>query len=200
MLKENTYITLADLKKRGWTDSIIRNMHLQPDKVVKNPRFSKAAPMKLYLISQIEMCEKTEQFAALTDKSKNRKIGASKAVETKTKKLFAYVDNLQIKVNFLPEPILTEKAIYVYNNWQKNRPSVIKGNNEGFHANKNSDGDFLDRIKSNYIRHNLTNYDDILEEIKGKTGITEVYPELKKRVQERIREEWNRQKSNVCCK
>jgi hypothetical protein len=197
MLKENMYITLSDLKKRGWTDNIIQKMQLQPDKVVKNPCFSKAPPMKLFLISQVENCEKTEQFAALVDKSKRRKIGASKAVKTKTKKLFAFIDSVEIKVQFVPEPLLTEKAIHAYNTWQNNRPSVINGNNEGFYADINSDSSFLDRIKSNYIRHNLTNYDEILEEIKGKTGITEVYPELKKRVQERIKEEWNRQKSNV---
>lgn len=197
MLEENTHITLSDLKKRGWTNTVIQDMQLQPDKLVKNPRFSKAAPMKLYLISQVQKCEETDEFAAIMNKSKRRKVGASKAVETKIKKLFAYVDNIEIKVQFLSEPSLTENAIRAYNTWQNNRPSVINGNNEAFHATSVSDSDFLARIRVNYIRHNLTNYDKILDDIKGKTGITEVYPELKKRVQERIKSEWNQQKTVV---
>lgn len=167
-------------------------MNLLPDKLTKNPHYIKAAPMKLYLVSKIEEFEKSEHFCNLIIKSQSRKKGAEKAVETKIAKLYKYVETVEIEIEFVPEPKVTYDAIDAYNDWQVNRPSVINGKNDYREATKNSDEGFLSRIRGNYIRHNLTNYDDILAVIKGHTGISEVYPDLKNKVMTRINIEWER--------
>lgn len=195
MEEKTEYISLSTLKERGWTDSIIKKMGLEPDKLVRNPHYRSASPMKLYALKRIEELEKSEQFIVLFSKAKPRKDAAKKAISTKIAKLFAYVDSIEIEVEYIPEPQLTRDAIDAYNMWQANRPSVANGKREGFRAGKDSDKAFLARIKSNYIRHNLTNYNEILEDIKGQVGISEAYPELKKRVQDRIATEWNNQKN-----
>lgn len=186
MEDKNEYITLTNLKNRGWTNSIIKKMDLQADKQAQNPYYKKAAPVKLFLVDRIEDLENSEQFIALITKSKPRKEAAKNAVDTKIVNLFAYIENVPVIVEYVSEPELTYYAISAYNNWQCNRPSVVNGNNDGNHANINSDKAFLARIRTNYIRHNLTNYDSILAKIGGKVGISEVYPELKKRVMARI--------------
>lgn len=187
---EEEYITITNLKERGWTDGIIKKMVLTADKETSNPYYKKAAPMKLFLLKRIEDLEKTEQFKELQSKSESRKAGAKKAVETKTAKLYRYVETVPIEIKYIPEPELTQTAIISYNQWQANRPSVLNGNRDYTVASENSDKEFLDRIRKNYIRHNLTNYDDVLAEIKGKIGISEVYHILKKKVMDRIDNEW----------
>ena len=146
--------------------------------------------MKLYFSNKLEELEKTEQFCNLIAKSQSRKDGAKKAVETKIAKLYNYVETVPIEIEFTPEPKVTYEAIEAYNIWQENRPSVINGNNSYQEAFIKSDEVFLCRIRGNYIRHNLTNYDEILAVIKGHTGISEVYPDLKKKVMSRINAEW----------
>jgi hypothetical protein len=187
---EDEFITLSALKDRGWTDSIIKKMNVLPDKIAKNPHYLKASPMKLYMVSKIEEFEKSEQFCNLIVKSQSRKEGAKKAVETKIAKLYKYVETVSIEIEFVPEPQVTYEAIEAYNIWQENRPSIINGNKSYQEATINSDDGFLGRIRGNYIRHNLTNYDDILAEIKGHTGISEVYPDLKNKVMTRINIKW----------
>jgi len=182
---EDNYITLSGLKERGWTDSIIKKMNLLPDKSTKNPRYNKAAPMKLYLVSKIEELEKSEQFCNLITKSQSRKKGAEKAVETKIAKLYKYVETVPIEIEFVPEPQVTIDAINAYNDWHD-----FDLNNCINPASLNSDELFLMRIRGNYIRHNLTNYDEILAVLKGHTGIKEVYPDLKRKVMNRIDSEW----------
>jgi hypothetical protein len=181
---EDNYITLSGLKERGWTDSIIKKMNLLPDKLTKNPRYNKAAPMKLYLISRIEEIEKTEQFSDLSVKSQSRKKSAEKAVETKIAKLYKYVETVPIEIEYVPEPQVTLDAINAYNDWHDFDYNYVNP------VSLDSDEMFLTRIRGNYIRHNLTNYDEILAEIKGHTGIKEVYPDLKRKVMSRIDSEW----------
>ena len=59
------------------------------------------------------------------------------------------------------------------------RDSIGKSNYIELHE---VDPDTLTRITNNYIRHELTNYDEILESIKGKVGISEGYIKLKENV------------------
>jgi hypothetical protein len=182
---EDEYLTLSGLKERGWTDSIVKKMNLLPDKLAKNPHYLKAAPMKLYLVSGIEELEKSEQFCNLITKSQSRKEGAKKAVETKIAKLYKYVETVPIEIEFVPEPQVTIDAINAYNDWHD-----YDFDNYTNSVTLNSDELFLMRIRGNYIRHNLTNYEEILAVIKGHTGISEVYPDLKRKVMKRISMEW----------
>lgn len=191
---KNDYVTKTGLKERGWTDSIIKKMGVVPDREAPNPHYRSAAPTKLYLISKIEKLENTPEFKELIEKSQKRKLGAQKAVETKKQNLLKQVEDLAIEVAYIPEPDLTDLAIFSYNEWQTNRPSVINGNNDFLMATRDSDAAFLHRIRQNFIRHNLTNYDELLRVIKGKVGVTDAYIALKGKVLFRIRAEWERKK------
>lgn len=192
MEDNNDYIILATLKKRGWTDSMIKKLALTPDKLVRNPRYKKAASMKIFSLQKVERLERTELFNMLLAKSRKRKKSAAKAVETKRTNLFSYVESVPIIIKYIPEPQVTTDAIESYNYWQSRRPSIVKGKNSFVPANMESDDFFINRIRSNYIRHKLTNYDEILKVIKGHVGVGEGYFTLKRKVMDRIDTEWSK--------
>ncbi len=104
--------------------------------------------------------------------------------------LFAYIEMVSIKIKYVPEPILTQLAINEYNNWNNSYGVRFR------YLTENSKPEVLDRIKKNYIRHNLTNYDEILREIKGLEGAGKVYPILKWKVMNRIDTEWSKRQQN----
>ena len=56
---------------------------------------------------------------------------------------------------------LKEEAENDFEEWQESRPSVEKGNRKPNEFNGNV---------TNYVRHNFTNYDEIISENEGKSG------------------------------
>lgn len=190
-MDKKEYITKTQLKERGWTDSIIKKMDLKHDMEKDNPFYKKSAPMKLYSINKIKKIEKTKTFQELYKKVLKRKKSAQKSVKTKKEKILQFANDVDIKIDYMDDKKLTRAAIESYNSWNYNRPSVLFGNVHFEPASFDSDEDFLHRIKNNYIRHKLTNYDDILIQIKSKVGKSEAYELIKNRVEERIQEKWN---------
>lgn len=162
-------ITKTELKKRGWTDTIIEKTNLKPEFITPKTIY--------YSLSNVKRIERTKRFQLLYQESQRRKMTAKKAVETKTQKLLNYVDNVEIKIKYMDDRYITKNAIDAYNYW--NRHSDKK-------ASLYSDEFFLKRIKMNYVRHELTNYEEILEELGGKVGKNEAYYLIKKRIKNRI--------------
>jgi hypothetical protein len=58
-----TYLTMAGLRERGWTDGMIREYLGEPDDTRANPRYSSAAPMKLYLAERADAAESSPEWA-----------------------------------------------------------------------------------------------------------------------------------------
>ena len=58
-----TCLTTASLRERGWTDAMIREYLGEPDATRPNPRYSSAAPMKLYLAERAEAAEASAEWA-----------------------------------------------------------------------------------------------------------------------------------------
>ncbi|AKB75785.1 hypothetical protein MSLAZ_2524 [Methanosarcina lacustris Z-7289] len=177
---EVEYINKSTLKERGWTDSIMKEMKLLPDKEVPNPHYPNATPMKLYHIKRIEELENTEQFRNLIAKCRSRK-GKKVTAESVHRKLYSYVETVEIEVEYVPDIKLTEDEISLY--------YLVHESNRDEVATIYSDED-LDRIHWNYILDNLTNYNDILVEIERHAGIAEIYLYLENRVRDRIIEKW----------
>lgn len=176
------YINLSTLKERGWTDSIIKEMKLYPDKTTPNPHIINSAPMKLYNKKRIEELENTEEFKNLRAKSRSKNKGAIKAERSVRGKLYSYVETVEIETKYASEPELTDSAIFSYN---------LLHSNDSERASINSDKLFLNQIREEYIIHNLTNYDAIIAEIDGHSGISEeVYKYLEKRIRGRCKKEW----------
>lgn len=90
------HLSVSNLKGRGWTDALIRDYLKVPDKLSRNPFYSKAAPMRLYLSSRVETIEISTEWQTAQEKSKPRKVSAARAVQTKTERLLAAVEDIQM--------------------------------------------------------------------------------------------------------
>ena len=77
------YFTKTAMRERGWTDSVMKALSMEPDLQKVNPRYKKAAPMLLYEKDKVLTIESTENFKILIEKQALRKQSAKKAVETK---------------------------------------------------------------------------------------------------------------------
>lgn len=172
----------SEVLKLGFFEKLISE--LLPEPILKpNPKFKSAAPMKLWLISDVEDAMKTTQFVEYQEKAKKRREGAKKAVATKAAKLHVEVTNKieqisvkQISLKELKNNTLSEKASwYEYQN-------MLRGDYYDERDPYSADDSTIRRWEVNYIRHNLTEYDDSLYEMSGKVGCHKEYLRYKEAV------------------
>lgn len=177
-MKEKIYFRSSELKQRGWTDGLIKKFLPKPDETKTNPIVKSAAPMKLYKIKRVERIEKSEKFIKEMENISRRKIAARKAVETKTAKTIEWANSIKINVPSIDKDKLLRKAIYHYNQYHDTYIGSI-------------DEDFANRISTNYIRHECTNYDRVLDSLYGMVGRDKAYDIIKGKVNQEIKEKHN---------
>lgn len=176
MEKIKEYYMQSELIEKGITKAIISKFLKEPCMIAKNRNNSKY-PIKLYSINRVNNLYSNLEFIKELEKSKNRKIIAKKAVNTKIEKTLSEYDNIDIFVK--KEDNIVSKAIGSYNNYNSfNFESPI--------ASVDSDNDFLNRIAVNYIRHNLTKYDRMIDSLFSKVGKSEVYKRLNVKIYNEI--------------
>ena len=177
---KRTYITKSEVKKRGWTDTVI-DKWLVVDHEETNPMYKRAAPMKLYLLEDVEKFEQTDEFKEWFKKKQRRASSYEKAVETKREKTFNFCLDI-IRQITPPKRLSIErikyKAIESYNRWHE-----LDVYDYNYVTDKNADKSFLNRICTNYIRHNMMSfYDEDTFASKGMTGTRASYFTYKKAV------------------
>jgi len=160
----------AILFRIGWSRTLIANLLGEPD--ARKKVFGRTNPTCLYLSERVIAAEASEAFALAQDKLAKRRAAATIAVKTKTDDLMAAVESMQINVRVLEASTLQKLAIRAYNDFSRN---------ENF-ASHDDDPLFLERIKVNFIRHELTQYDHALERTAGKTGKQKAVSAIRARV------------------
>ena len=58
-----TDYNLSEMKVRGWTPAVIRDLLGKPDRTKRNPRYKRAAAMLLYSIDRVHEAEQSDTFA-----------------------------------------------------------------------------------------------------------------------------------------
>jgi len=192
---DKRYISKEELKARGWTESMIKLLLGNPDDTVKNPYYGNN-PVKLYLAKRVNRIENSAVFFRLREMSVENHKAMKKVAKMEEKELLEYIDSIEIKVEKLDMKKIKKLAIEEYNIHQAEFGHV----ENMILDEKYLDNAFLSRIMVNYIRHNLTSYEDLLEELRGKEGKYEAYTKLKNKILEKIaevypelKEECNRQ-------
>ena len=176
------FITKTDLISiRKWTDRLIKKYMPVPDTIKKNPHFRRASEMKLYKISRVESIEKNEHFLIDFQKTILRRKSSAKMVETKKDNLLIEISELPISVEFIPRNELVPLVIDDYNdrNYYKDYLTL-----------RDLDQSTLERLTVNYIRHQLTSYDQCLGLIFSKVGKKEGYRLLIERIYNCISESY----------
>lgn len=152
-----------------------------------NPKYKCAAPMKLYAVSRVETIERFPEFLKAKEKASTRSCTAKIRAFEEAARLMEEVKRIEVTVRVLDQQAVVQKAIDAYNRHQKDL--VLDGRfDDAGYASKNSDSAFLERITVNYIRHNLTAYDDLLDMPRGKVGKAEAQMEIQRRVYDAIGE------------
>ncbi|MGE4494932.1 MAG: hypothetical protein AB7D09_08875 [Methanosarcina sp.] len=177
------YFTATELRERSWTERIIKKLNLTPCGTTPNPEYS-ALSIKIYDRNLVENCEATDEFKALVKADKSKKKGALKEDKKRKEKLLEEVGNVEIKVEYVLEPFLTTMALADYNTWRIEKRKTFDW------ASGKSDKRFQRKIRRNYTRHNLTNYDQIMHEIAKKLRSEDEYAEIRSILIKRIKETW----------
>jgi hypothetical protein len=176
------FITKTDLISiRKWSDRLIKKYMPVPDEIRNNPHYGRASEMKLYKISRVESIEKNEQFLIDFQKTMLRRKSSLKMVETKKDNLLIQISELPISVEFIQRNELVPLVIDDYNdrNYYKDYLTL-----------RDLDQSTLERLTVNYIRHQLTSYDQCLGLIFSRVGKKEGYRLLKERIYKCISESY----------
>ena len=178
-MADKEFITKAGLKERGWAEAAISRFVPDCDQITPNPRFKKAAPLELYLLTRIENIEQSNGFKEFALASDKRKDAEPNVDETK-QELLAELKGCNIVVTSEPLDKVRCDAIDAYNGHQD---WICEYEfREIRFATKDSDPNFLDRITVNYLRHQLSDSGNRLVQLLGPTGKDEAYKALRDKI------------------
>ena len=193
--KKDKWVCMTTIKRRGFTQKLIDDLLPEP-LMVPNPNGSKFAPMKLWKEADVESAMKNELFQAKQAKREARKAAAQKAVQTKTDKLLAEVEErvANIKVTVIDLKELEKKTIKAKQDWYDylEERCCHKENYDYcdyydyYEPAGSADKETRERWMVNYVRHNLTLYDDELLELYNRTGKGKAYMKLYSGIMEKI--------------
>ena len=71
------------LRKRGWTEAMIRDLLGDPDVLTDNPHYKSAAPRRLWLLRKVQAAEITPEFATRRERAARQCAASAKAAETR---------------------------------------------------------------------------------------------------------------------
>ena len=173
------YLTKTELKQRGWTEAMMKEMLPDPE-ISVNPHCRR---MKMYRWkeSDVTQAEKKQAFLERIERRKPHQERAQRVVKTKQEKMKTILTSAigNIRVKKMDFQKVTRRALGATRNWY-----LITG--QWDNTQFNPDEKTVERWTVNYIRHNLTEYDSFLFSVKGKTGIPFAYPLYRKAVLEKI--------------
>lgn len=170
--KNCDYICQSSIKARGWTDRLIKTFLGEPV-LSEKPRYRKDSPLKLWNLKEVKAAERNPQFKIEMEKVERRRLSASKAVQTKTKKTLDFIDSKidLIEVQKIDNNTLLEDTLHHRREFYECEDAIEE-------VDKNT----LDRWIVNYIRHELTDYDEQLYNIRGMVGVNKAYIKYKNAV------------------
>lgn len=167
------------IKKRGWSDKMINELLPTPESIRKPNGKVKYC---LWRLKDVEDAETTPLFHNMQESYLKRKVSADRAVATKTESFMTEVDLAisKIRVKYIPPKQLLNETISAKQQWY-----TTIGNWDIINVST-LDLDTLHRWEVNYIRHNLTAYDENLYNFKGRVGVREGYLKYRGAVMEAI--------------
>lgn len=179
---EIKYYTYSNLSKMGFTKKLIEE-HLHEPLLKDNPHYRMGPKMKLYLAKDVEKFMKTDIFLNYQESRKNRVNAAIKNANKRREENYRYIDDeiSKIIVKRVSLDELERLTLEAKLDW-------LLWTRDDFYGFDDLSDETLARWMINYIRHNLTNYDEILDNIKGKFGVEEAYIKYKKILMLKIKE------------
>lgn len=192
------WITQTTLLSWGWTKSLIEQF--LPEPLLKpNPMYKTAPPSKNWDSDEVRQIMLTPEFKEARERAARRGTGAAKAVQTKRNRLMEQVQQkirgISVDASYTDEE-LVKSAIADRQAWY-NYIAMERGR---WYDGEAADADeaTVRRWVVNFIRHNLTDYDDDLYGLAGKVGCHEGYRKYKNAVLDRIAEAYPKYVDECC--
>ncbi|MFG2333138.1 hypothetical protein ACGFMM_26420 [Streptomyces sp. NPDC048604] len=174
MTDRTTYTTLTGLRRRGWTDTMVRSLLGEPDVQGRSPRLWSLAPVRLYLLARVEAVERTEEFARCARApGGSRSAAAASGARARRQAVLTAIRAEPIAVPRLPLADLERRAV------RHRRLLGARGAGE-------MTPDLLVCWQVNYLRQALKRYEALLDGLFGDVGLAEAGRLLDRRLYEAI--------------
>ena len=205
------YIAKTTLKSLGWTEKMIAELLPDPH-TVPNPHYRCASPMKLWDEKLVMKVMATDEFVASLEKANNRRIAAKKGLETKKANFIEmatrcgknadvvllddeelrelvvraheeyHIDSLYGRIAYLERKMNRRDIHYSELRAIEEEIRETEFQIDNLEYKPPKDPELFNRWIVNYIRHNLTKYDNILRAYRGHVGVDEAYYYLKENI------------------
>lgn len=183
-------ITKSRVKELGFTDKMIVDLLGEPDLEKTNPIFKCASPMKLWREDRVRKAMDSDEFRRARAAADKRSQAAKKSAQTRRENTMRIVeeaiDSLDVE---RPDYLATDEDVMEAAVEHKRLLDLLR-NKTSFYDYSSADDKTKLRWAVNYIRHSHTNYDSVLDGLKGKTGVDEAYTAFKRGVHEAIAKEY----------
>ncbi|WP_055604328.1 hypothetical protein [Streptomyces aureus] len=177
MTDRTTYVSHAGVRRRGWTDTMVRELLGTPDVQGRDPRRWSPAPLRLYLLARVETVERTPEFAA-TSANSGGSSAATAHAERRRAAVLAAIRAEPIEVPRLPGPELERRAV--------RHRQLLGARSPGTPPGGGAPAGALVRWQVGYLRHALARYEALLDGLYGETGRGEAERLLRRRLYEAI--------------
>lgn len=180
--KEEMY-TLTEIRKLGFSEKVITA--LAKRKIIVTPAVSYFNVYKvecfMYLKKDIDRIMSRKTWSKILNENFNFKISEARkrVIDTKRSKLLSDIESLKINIKKISLTKLEKFAVQAKKDFDF---SIEIFENDYTNIDKNT----LDRWMVNYIRHNLTKYDTLVDNLYNKIGKQEGYVILKTKVLDEI--------------
>jgi hypothetical protein len=158
---------------------MVRELLGEPDELRPNPVYRSAAPMRLWVLARTTAAEEDPAFAQRQESSRRRSAASAAVTARKREELIAKAASIPVRVPVIAQERLIRRACASYNALRADRADYTP-------ATPGSDPEFLERITVNYLRHELTCYEDQLAALFGSVGRAEAEPVIRERVYDAI--------------
>ena len=170
-----------ELRKRGWTKTMIQNLLGQADAEGSNPHHNARAPMKFWEIKRVAAAEQSARFRELRLSANNRSAKAKAIAAQRAIDLLDWARN--VKIEWIQAPVTEEDAMAkAVLSWQRRN-------------GRRAEGIGLETVKRwarNYARHECMTYDNILNATSRKPGVNEAYAIIRARCERMFQERFPR--------
>lgn len=181
--KRETINQKTILEEYGWSKKLIEK-YLPEPMFKRNPIYACAPEMKLWYRDEVEAIMKKDEFKEDMKKVERRREAAEKAIYTKEEKTETMTEQYisELKLDNMSYEDLTDYTLGTKQAYY---------NSYGNYSNVDyADEETKERWMVNHARHYLTNYDEILGEIKGAVGVDSAYIRLKEAILDMIAEKY----------
>ena len=178
------HYTFSDLRKlRGWSERLIRELLGEPDELKRNPMSSSRragvgsayAPMKLYTAERVHAAEQDARYIAYQARRQKQSTASKATADRKAAELESWASSVPIVVQRLSLNTVHKRSLESREAWEASRGRF------GFDG-ASVDDTTRERWAVNFVRHELTTYDDSLLQAYGKVGVDSAAAIIRDRV------------------